>query len=105
MIAYFIYKLVRMYDSPRARDYEPARKTLTVFAAFTLILLVFTVVVAVWCTLNFNKGLKPHLTKGRRNSDVNQGTKQEIDLDYNHNPSYKGYGGRPQPQGSRMEID
>jgi len=48
-------------DTPRRSDYLPARKTLTVFAVITIILLLITIVVAICCTLNFGKGLKPHV--------------------------------------------
>ncbi|KAK0934489.1 hypothetical protein LTR29_013959 [Friedmanniomyces endolithicus] len=62
-MAYFIFKLVRMFDSDanRVAEYKPARKSLTIFAALTLIALLWTMVVAVVCMQNFNKGLKPHI--------------------------------------------
>ena len=47
--------------SVRRLDYIPARKTLTVFAVITLVLLVVTLVVAIMCMRNFGKGLKPHV--------------------------------------------
>ncbi len=66
-LAYFVYKVVRMYaNTPRRTDYYPARKTLTVFAVITIILLLITIYVAVCCTLNFGKGLKQHV---ERNAD------------------------------------
>ena len=41
-LAYFFFKLVRMYasDAHRLDDYKPARKTLTVFAVITILLLI-----------------------------------------------------------------
>ncbi|TKA59884.1 hypothetical protein B0A49_07148 [Cryomyces minteri] len=65
-LAYFLFKLVRMYAASsghRRDDYSPARKSLTTFAAITVLLLVVTIVNACWCTHNFNKGLKPHIAK------------------------------------------
>lgn len=62
-LAYFFFKLIRMYDGPyrRVEDYIPARRTLTTFAVLTILLLVITIVYAFICTSNFGKGLKPHI--------------------------------------------
>lgn len=62
-MAYFVFKLVRMYDaSPqRQAEYFPARNSLTIFAILTLLALVVTMVVACVCMNNFGKGLKPHI--------------------------------------------
>ncbi|GAB7335847.1 hypothetical protein MBLNU13_g08114t2 [Cladosporium sp. NU13] len=65
-MAYFIFKLVRMYDRgdmEKVNEYLPARKALTVFAVITISLLVATIATACVCTRNFNKGLKPHIQK------------------------------------------
>lgn len=68
-LAYFLFKLVRMYDTSsesgrrRVADYLPARRSLTTFAVITICLLVVTLVNCVWCTANFGKGLKPHVQK------------------------------------------
>jgi uncharacterized membrane protein len=107
MVAYFIFKLVRMYSSERALDYAPARRTLTVFAVITLLLVAITIIVAVWCTLNFNKGLKPHLTNARPVSQDDQSSKQKFELDYAPQPTGPQYAQNgPRPYGgSRMEID
>ena len=50
-------------DKQRVQDYLPDRRTLTVFAVITVCMLVATIVNAVWCMYNFDKGLKPHLSK------------------------------------------
>ncbi|KAF7958406.1 hypothetical protein EAE96_001955 [Botrytis aclada] len=60
-LAYFIFKLARMYQPAKAADYLPVRKNLTSFAVITIILIILTIVNASLCTANFNKGLKPHL--------------------------------------------
>lgn len=64
-LAYFLFKLVRMYgsDGSRVQDYLPARRSLTTFAVITILLLLVTIVIACMCTHNFNKGLKPHIAK------------------------------------------
>lgn len=67
-MAYFLFKLVRMYnlnDPARVADYLTARKGLTLFAVITVLMLVATIGMAAWCTSNFNKGLKPHIQKRR----------------------------------------
>ncbi|KAF2766204.1 hypothetical protein EJ03DRAFT_185077 [Teratosphaeria nubilosa] len=60
-MVYFVFKLVRMYDSVRSKDYEPVRRSLTTFAVLTILLLVVTITVAGLCMKNFNKGLRPHI--------------------------------------------
>ena len=92
-----MYKVVRMYaNTPRRNDYYPARKTLTVFAVITIILLLITIYVAICCTLNFGKGLKPHV---ERNADFfGHRRRQTID---DEAWDYDSYGGgehsRPKP--------
>jgi len=82
-LAYFLFKLVRMYQhNARARDYLPARKSLTTFAVITILLLIVTIITACICTHNFNKGLKPHIGKRRKVPDHNGPTnyKNEVPL-------------------------
>jgi hypothetical protein len=93
-MAYFLFKLIRMYiaDLDRQKDYLPARKSLTAFAVLTIMLLIFTIIIACMCTHNFNKGLKPHVNNKAVQSDGKQ---------YNTEmPSISG----PAPS-QRMEID
>ncbi|KAI8933872.1 hypothetical protein NX059_009570 [Plenodomus lindquistii] len=91
-LAYFLFKLIRMYVADRIRqeDYKPARKSLTAFAILTILLLLVTVVTACVCTHNFNKGLKPHVNNKAVKSDKA----------FNEMPSLSG----PNPS-QRMEID
>ncbi|KAF2155264.1 hypothetical protein K461DRAFT_292137 [Myriangium duriaei CBS 260.36] len=101
-LGYFFFKLVRMYDESTIADrarvsaYKPARRGLTTFAIITILLLVSTIINAVWCTINFDKGLKPHLQK-----------RQVPDVDgkmYETNSTY--HGGVPLGQvPPRMTID
>ncbi|KAF2033084.1 hypothetical protein EK21DRAFT_86522 [Setomelanomma holmii] len=93
-MGYFLFKLIRMYVSSldRQNDYKPAKKSLTAFAVLTILLLIFTIIVACMCTHNFNKGLKPH---------VNNKAVQSEGKQYNTEmPSISG----PAPS-QRMEID
>lgn len=95
-LAYFLFKLVRMYAADRLRleDYKPARKSLTSFAVLTILLLVVTIITACICTHNFNKGLKPHVnSKSVGRSETKGGYGNEM-------PSLSG----PTPT-TRMEID
>jgi hypothetical protein len=99
-LAYFIFKIVRMYASnpTREAEYKPASRTLTVFAAITIILLLVTIVIAVWCTRNFNKGLKPHINKRSKNVEVSQDKWMTDDVPMKGSPG-------AHPGSSRMEID
>ncbi|KAK5134614.1 hypothetical protein LTR08_006270 [Meristemomyces frigidus] len=101
-MAYFIFKLVRMYDSSRSGDYKAGRPTLTTFAVLTLGLLVVTIGTAVVCARNFGKGLRPHIQK-RKVPDVGEA----VDLKY---ATYAGseFNGPSHQLGqvpSRMTID
>ncbi|KAL1992610.1 hypothetical protein VTN49DRAFT_4642 [Thermomyces lanuginosus] len=91
-LAYFLFKLVRMYQPSKFRDYLPARRSLTFFAIITIILILMTIVNACMCTHNFHKGLKPHIYKPRRHYDPKQ---TELGA--------KGPHGQPMP--TRMMID
>lgn len=96
-MAYFVFKLVRMYDSDQAYKYAPAKHSLTTFAVLAILLLIVTIVTAVVCMMNFNKGLKPHIQK-RKVPDA---------ADMKFGPE-AGYGAGPHPLGSmgtRMTID
>jgi len=62
-LAYFIFKLARMYQPSHEGNYLPVRKSLTSFAVITIVLLVLTIAIASVCTGNFDKGLKPHIMK------------------------------------------
>ncbi|KAF1825505.1 uncharacterized protein K489DRAFT_408154 [Dissoconium aciculare CBS 342.82] len=102
-MAYFFFKLVRMYNSPKAQYYESARHSLTTFAVLTLLLLIVTIVVAIMCMRNFNKGLKPHV-RSRRSMHGRDS------LEAGKYTSYEGYHAEPHPMGavggpSRMTID
>lgn len=54
-----------MYSASHGELYKPARKELTTFAVLTIILLLMTIINACMCAHNFEKGLKPYVTKRR----------------------------------------
>ncbi|KAI9848760.1 MAG: hypothetical protein M1837_006847 [Sclerophora amabilis] len=93
-LAYFLFKLIRMYE-PGTRDiYAPASKSLTTFAVITVILIVVTIVNACVCTHNFGRGLKPHVTRRKMESEEEKVTMTEM-------PDYK----TGAPPANRMTID
>ncbi|KAK9371429.1 hypothetical protein V1509DRAFT_29139 [Lipomyces kononenkoae] len=67
-MAYFLFKLVRMYQPSQAYKYVAARKSLTIFAAITLFLIVVTIINAIVCTINFGKGLKQYVYKSSKSN-------------------------------------
>ena len=95
--AYFIFKLVRIWTAPPplADQYGLVRKPLTAFAALTIPLIFITIAVAIMVTINFGKGLKPHLS-GRA------GAMDEEDKHYMNEIPHNAHGG---PIPSRMTIE
>lgn len=73
-LAYFLFKLVRMYQPSKFREYLSARRSLTFFAVITILLIIATIINAIWCTTNFHKGLKPHLVRTRQSGDDEKAT-------------------------------
>lgn len=93
-LAYFIFKLARMYQPSHEEGYLPVRKSLTSFATLTIILVVLTIINACVCMANFDKGLKPHVLKRKIGSE-----EEKID-NMTELPNLK-HG----PVSSRMTID
>ncbi|KAJ5654587.1 hypothetical protein N7490_001590 [Penicillium lividum] len=62
-MAYFVFKLFRMYAAATFKDYLPARPSMTFFAVITITLIVITIINACLCVNNFHRGLKPHISK------------------------------------------
>ncbi|KAL4791424.1 hypothetical protein BDV19DRAFT_311269 [Aspergillus venezuelensis] len=69
-MAYFLFKLVRMYQPATENEYLVARRSLTFFAVITLILIVVTIIIACICMHNFHKGLKPHINKKKADKNA-----------------------------------
>ncbi|KAN0093590.1 hypothetical protein V8E51_016774 [Hyaloscypha variabilis] len=93
-LAYFIFKLARMYQPSHETGYIPVRKSLTSFAAITIVLIVLTIINACVCTANFGMGLKPHILKRRINNDMEKTDNMTELPDIKHGPV-----------SSRMTID
>lgn len=62
-MAYFFFKLVRIYQPSHASHYIAVRRSLTAFAVMTIILIILTIVNAFICMSNFGAGLKGHLVR------------------------------------------
>ncbi|KAF9929402.1 hypothetical protein FBU30_001606 [Linnemannia zychae] len=63
-VAYFVFKVLRMYLGITTIKYYGVRNFLTLFAALCLISILATISNAAVCYRNFGKGLKLHLLKG-----------------------------------------
>lgn len=57
-IAYFAYKLARIYGADSGDRYRSTRATLTVFSIICIALLIATFILMGTCLLNFGKGLR-----------------------------------------------
>lgn len=89
-----------MYSAARAAAYRPARKELTTFAVLTIILIITTIINAIICAHNFNKGLKPYISDRKVDEEEE---KPGYNSSYGTEMSGGPNAGRPPP--SRMEID
>lgn len=89
-LAYFIFKLVRIYQPAWRLYYEAVQKSLTAFAVITILLIILTIANGIICLTNFDKGLKTHLAtkKVEENPDLASVNLQDV-----------------KPQASRMTID
>jgi len=105
-MAYFIFKLVRIYDSDtqRSNEYAAAKNTLTTFAVMTILLVTVTIIICIWCWSNYGRGLVEH-TDHRHKPEPPP--KQDLFMDsYGSRPPNTSNGVYDQrAQGSRMEID
>jgi len=77
-LAYFVFKLVRMYQARRAAPYLAVRKPLTIFAVITIVLIVVTIVNAIMCASNFRKGLKPYIASRKVESEAEKPNMMEM---------------------------
>ncbi|GAA5814263.1 hypothetical protein MFLAVUS_007757 [Mucor flavus] len=62
-VAYFIFKIIRMYDPSQESKFLYVSQCLTFFASVTLFLLLLTIANASICWYNFDRGLKAHLLR------------------------------------------
>lgn len=86
-LAYFIFKLARIYDPDHEKKYKPVQKSLSAFAVLTIILILLTIVNALVCMFNFGHGLKPHLNAPRRELDKDQVSYSLSDVKQSQQPS------------------
>lgn len=77
-LAYFLFKLVRMYHGRKQATYIPVRRSLTTFAVITVILIILTIINACMCTNNFGRGLKPYIQRRKLESEDEKGTMNEM---------------------------
>ncbi|KAK3393805.1 hypothetical protein B0H63DRAFT_28815 [Podospora didyma] len=62
-LAYFFFKLVRIYQPGKSVNYEAVKRSLTAFAVLTIVLIICTIINAFICMNNFGAGLKGHLVR------------------------------------------
>ncbi|CAM0142032.1 unnamed protein product [Umbelopsis sp. WA50703] len=62
-VAYFVFKIYRIYDPSQAGKYLYTKDFLTFFASVSLTLLILTITNGIICWMNFDKGLKAHLLR------------------------------------------
>ncbi|KAG0051085.1 hypothetical protein BGZ83_004117 [Gryganskiella cystojenkinii] len=67
-VAYFVFKVVRMYFGDKVNRYIGIKNFLTLFAALCLVTILVTIANAAVCYRNFGKGLKTHLMKDHRDT-------------------------------------
>ncbi|KAM7222175.1 hypothetical protein V8F06_002447 [Rhypophila decipiens] len=92
-LAYFFFKLVRIYQPIKEAHYRAVRRSLTAFAVLTILLIILTIINAFICMNNFGAGLKQHLVKPK-----GQDPEKEDANSYQMNEQ------KP-PLSSRMTID
>lgn len=81
-LAYFLFKLARIYQPGHVEQYLPVQKSLTIFAVLTIVLIILTIINTLMCIHNFGKGLKPFILK-RKVRGGEEGTEL---LDVKHEP-------------------
>ncbi|KAL0091270.1 hypothetical protein F4703DRAFT_1838167 [Phycomyces blakesleeanus] len=81
-VAYFVFKIYRIYDINQHYKYIGVSDFLTFFASVTLLLLVLTIINASICWFNFGKGLKLHLLRDQStNALTNNSGDRTLSLD------------------------
>jgi len=117
-LAYFCFKLVRMYQPSKEEPYLAARKELTTFAVLTIGLLISTIIVACMCAHNYGNGLKPYVTSHAQKAAADPNSRPDFgnyhgpantysstSSSYPMNEPYVPKQGDGRPAASRMEID
>ncbi|KAJ5893372.1 hypothetical protein N7495_005063, partial [Penicillium taxi] len=86
-MAYFCFKLFRMYAPATFPQYLPARPSMTFFAIITLALIVTTIINACMCANNFSRGLKPHINSRKKSKAEEKNTELQSNLGLSPVPS------------------
>ncbi|GAA5868444.1 hypothetical protein JCM8547_006277 [Rhodosporidiobolus lusitaniae] len=60
-MAYFVYKIVRIYSTSNSDRYDAAKATLTIFSIISLLMLLVTTILMGLCMLNFGMGLRERI--------------------------------------------
>jgi len=68
-LAYFFFKLVRIYQPSHAAHYQAVKRSLTAFAVLTILLIILTIINAFICMSNFGSGLRNHLVGSSRRDE------------------------------------
>ena len=92
-LAWFFFKLVRIYENGFKQNYIAVQKSLTAFAVLTILLIILTIANAFVCMHNFGHGLKAHILK--------RGSEEKSPFDQ----ATIGLSDIKQPIPSRMTID
>jgi len=90
-MAYFIFKIVRIFEPSQRNFYSSSRKTLATFTIISLCMLILTFFIAIKLYFNFGKGLKEALP--RRKKTVYK-SEQDTSLS-----------GKLEPSATRMSLD
>lgn len=86
-LAYFIFKLSRIYTPYKREFYQPVKKSMTAFAVITILLIVMTIINAMVCLMNFGAGLKQHLQAKPQQIDKDQASYSMNDVKQTALPS------------------
>ena len=100
-LAYFIFKLVRIWSGDHREYYQAVAKPMTTFAAIDIALILVTIFIGIKVALNFKKGLKDHLMGDnlRSKNEIEEGKPyHESEM-----PNLQYPGAAPMP--SRMTIE
>ncbi len=89
-LAYFLFKLIRIWSPHWRTYYEAIQKSLTAFSTVTILLIILSIVNAIVCTRNFGCGLKTHVLAKKEDEHADLNSVNLTDA-------------KPQP--SRMTID
>ena len=60
-LAYFVFKLFRLFQPSQAFRYQTSQKTLAVFSALAIVMLLSTAVNTIICYSNYGEGLKENI--------------------------------------------